>query len=75
MSDWEKFYWGKSLSRKAIINYMKRVSDSKEEDLLSNVKVECYAKAVTDLYDKGETAETVKGYKEAVLQLMFNYDD
>lgn len=75
MRDWEKFYFDKSPSMKKLISYLKVVSDEDIKDdneILERSEVQMYSKAVADLYDKGESDETLEQYKESVKKILFD---
>lgn len=73
-SDWERYFWEKSLSRKSITKYLQKVDPSKftsEQQVLGDDKVQSYAKAVSDLCSLKESTLALNAYKESVLKLLF----
>ncbi|KAI1278735.1 28S ribosomal protein S35, mitochondrial [Halotydeus destructor] len=73
-TDWERFYFEKSPSKDRLVSYLKEVSPEEVTDethLMEKTEVKLYADALAQLYDNGETEETVEKYKESVEKLLF----
>ena len=71
-SDWEIYYWDKSKSKEAIVNYVKQVKpDVKEEEIMNDEVVKSYAKSVSKLYDEKGDKTILEEYKQNVLKLLF----
>ncbi|RWS27465.1 28S ribosomal protein S35-like protein [Leptotrombidium deliense] len=71
-SDWESFFWDKSLSKQNLVSYLKNLSpDIKEEEILEKPEVKSYSQTVSNLFDKQENDALWEEYKGSVEKLLF----
>jgi len=76
-ADWPTYRWDKSVSRQSVLQLLRNrdtgadAASPADEELLALPQVKRYADAVTALHDQSEDEQSLREYKDAVTELLF----